>query len=83
MRPGVVGPAAIFVGVLPASAKVSQEGSNYIVGTFITRAEEVRNTAKILVRSGENGAKEGFGGRSEGDTKQLVAGARRIPFTRR
>ena len=48
MRPGVVGPAAIFVGVLPASAKVSQEGSNYIVGTFIAGAGKGRNTAKVL-----------------------------------
>jgi len=49
MRPGVVGPAAIFVGVLPASAKDSQEGSNYIVGTFIAAEGKGRNSAKILV----------------------------------
>ena len=49
MRPGVVGPAAIFVGVLPASARDSQEGSNITIGTFISAAGTGRNSVKVLV----------------------------------
>jgi len=48
MRPGVVGPAAIFVGVLPASAKDSQEGSNYVIETVITAAGKGCNSVKVL-----------------------------------
>jgi hypothetical protein len=37
MRPGVVGPAARFVGVLPALARGSQEGSDCLLGHLYFR----------------------------------------------
>lgn len=55
MRPGVVGPAAMFVGVLPVLARDSQVGSDCLVETFIFPEESGRNSGKTLEKNTKKG----------------------------
>ena len=77
MRPGVVGPAARFVGVLPVLARESQVGSDSLVGTFIGGEGRGRNSGKRLGGNLEERINAEDAESAEGAEKRRAARLRR------